>query len=472
MWPSQPVNWPQRRLLVVRTTTIPASRPNARVLFWFGCLACVLVAQGFAVTQSYIWAVPLLCLLVVAIAIDLPLVPVVGLSLLVRALTDDLSAANSRHSASVNLSAAIAGVYILIALGLLLWRRRAAWPAALAMFWLCLWTAIAVHTNGASIVTVREGVRELSIIALVVIVLNSRGALNVSLVTRMIQLVGVISAAVALYQLVTHGGQLVGGEMRANGTFAQPNSAAAFFAVVTMVSVWRYVNNGHRRSDAVFAVIYATATVSTFSLGGLACLLTMLIAFGLLRPGSTRIKLGSCAVAALIVVAFLATPLGAERIAIESSNTRVTATGNTEQTSLTWRFYKWGTLIPEWESSPFIGQGLGTTITSKGTENDRSLGLAPHSEPVRYLVETGIIGLFTLIAAVIFLLRRLMLQRRIAGNRETATLGLAVVLGMMVNSLAANTIIYTPASYAAALIVAAVLASPSTVGQVKGIRRP
>lgn len=65
-----------------------------------------------------------------------------------------------------------------------------------------------------------------------------------------------------------------------------------------------------------------------------------------------------------------------------------------------------------------------------------------------------------------------MLQRRITGNRETATLGLAVVLGMMVNSLAANTIIYTPASYAAALIVAAVLASPSTVGQVKGIRRP
>lgn len=433
-------------------------RFDRRSALWLALLLLILMAQGVAVAQSDLWAVPLLCLLLVAVAPDLPLVPVLGVLLLVRLLTDDLAASNSRHSSSVNLSAAIAGLYILVAIGLLLHRRQAAGPAILATLWLCIWTGIAAKTSGASTVTIREGVREASIIALAVIVFNSRGTLNVSLITRIVQLAGIAAAVVAIYQLATHGGQLLGGEMRANGTFAQPNSAAAFFAVATMASVWRFIDNGRRRVDAIFVVLYAAAIISTFSLGGLICLLVMLVTFGLLRPGSPRLKLGSCAVAGLIVIAFLATPLGAERIANESSTS---FSGSGSHTSLGWRFYKWGTLIPKWESSPLFGQGLGTTVTSEGNENDRSAGLVPHSEPLRYLVETGIFGLATLVTAIAFLLRRLARQRRIHDAGNSATLGVAIVLGLLVNSIAANTLLYTPAAYAAALIVAAVLISPS-----------
>ncbi len=459
VWPSHAgTRSPWHRTAERVASRFAVRRFDRRSALWLALLLLVLVAQGVAVAQSDLWAVPLLCLLLVAVAPDLPLIPVLSMLLLIRVLTDDLAASNSRHSSSVSLSAAIAGLYILVAIGLLLHRRRAVGPAILATLWLCIWTGIAVKTSGASTVAIREGVREASIIALLIIVFNSRGTLNVSLIARIVQLAGIAAAVVAIYQLATHGGQLVGGEMRANGTFAQPNSAAVFFAVTTMASVWRFIDNGHRRADAIFVVLYAVATISTFSLGGLICLLVMLITFGLLRPGSLRLKLGSCAVAGLIIVTFLATPLGAERIASESSTG---LSGSGSHTSLGWRFYKWGTLIPKWEDSPLFGQGLGTTITSEGNENNRSAGVVPHSEPLRYLVETGIFGLASLITAIIFLLRRLARQRRVPGACNSATLGIAIVLGLLVNSIAANTLLYTPAAYAAALIVAAILISPA-----------
>ena len=462
VWPSpSPARHQWLPTVDFSSMSLSVRRFDSRRALWLGCLICVLIGQGIAITQSYLWAAPLLCLLLVALATNVPLVPSLGLLLLVRILTDNLAGGDSRHSSSVNLSAAIAGLYILLAVGLLLRHHRAVGPAIVAALWLSVWTIVATKSHGASTLTVREGVREASIVALAVIVFNSQGRLTVPLVTRLIQLAGIASGLVALYQLATHGGQLVGGQMRSNGTFSQPNDAAVFFALPTMGSVWRYVNCGRRWLDACFATIFAAAAISTFSLGGLACLLAMLVAFGLLRPGSARLKLGFCAVAVLIVAAFLATPLGAERLASESSTNLSAAGGHGQsETSLGWRFFKWRTLLPEWEAAPLMGQGLGTTITSEGNANDRSAGLAPHNEPLRYLVETGAVGVATLFLALVYLLRRLARRRRLPGTSEVGTLGMAIVLGLLVNAIAANTLLYTPAVYAAALTVAAVLASP------------
>jgi hypothetical protein len=64
------------------------TRLNARTALWFGCLICVLAAEGIAVTRSDLWAAPVVCILIVAVATDLPLVPFVGTILLIRVLTD------------------------------------------------------------------------------------------------------------------------------------------------------------------------------------------------------------------------------------------------------------------------------------------------------------------------------------------------------------------------------------------------
>jgi O-antigen ligase len=463
-WPSQPTLFRRRPHTSTAGFALFARRFDPRIALWLG-LVCVLIAQGAAITESYLWAAPLVCLLVVALATELPLAPFVGMVLLVRVLTDDLSSPTSRHSGALNLSGGIALLFILVAIGLIIRHRQSVRPAALAVIWLCFWTAVAVSTRGASAETIREGVREISIVALAVIVCNARGALSVSVVTRLIQVVGVASALLAIYQLATHTGVLVTGHLRSNGTFVHPNAAAIFFAIAAVVSLWRYIDNGRRPSDALFAVIYSIAIVSTYSIDGMVSLLVMLITFAALRPGAFRMKLGTCAVVGVAVIAFLATPLGAERIANETSSNLSAARGKVNS-SFAWRLYKWGTLIPEWEQSPFLGQGLGATVTSEGTSENDVAGFVPHNEYLRNLVETGVVGLTILLWALFIRIRQLARQRQTSpgvlsmGTLNAMPLALAVIAGCLVDALADNTFLDSTTAYAAVLIVIAVLISP------------
>jgi O-antigen ligase len=397
----------------------------------------------------------------IANGLDLLLVPFLGAALLVRVLTDDLSASDSRHTGSLNLSGAIAVLFILVAASLLLRRRCGSLPTLLAGLWLCIWTAVAVGTHGASAETLREGVREVSVLALAVIVYNARGAVTVPIATRLVQLIGFAPALVAIYQLAAHTGMDIEGELRAHGTFAHPNSAAMFFALATVASLWLYLDNGRRRADTLLMTLFAAALIATFSIDGLITLVALLAAFGALRPGRLLVKLGPCAIAGLVVVAFFATPLGSHRIAKESSTNLATAERGEANSSLAWRLYKWKSLLPEWERSPLFGRGLGTTTTGEGTP----LALKPpHNEYIRYLVETGVVGLAILLGAVAILMRTLVRRRRMpgtlaAGTLNAPTLGLAIVIGCLVNSLADNTLLNSPTCYAAALIVVSVLAS-------------
>jgi O-antigen ligase len=89
----------------------------------------------------------------------------------------------------------------------------------------------------------------------------------------------------------------------------------------------------------------------------------------------------------------------------------------------------------------------------------------PHNEYIRYLVETGVVGLALLLGALFLLIRALVRKRRIAGTLEAGTLNaptlaLAIVVGCLVDSLADNTLLASPTGYAAVLIIAAVLALP------------
>jgi O-antigen ligase len=357
----------------------------------------------------------------------------------------------------------IALTFILLATYLLLRWRRGVLPTVLAVAWLCIWMAIAVNTSGASTETLREGVREISVVALFVIVYNSRGAVTVPVAARLVQFVGFIPAALALYQVVTHTGLDVAGNIRSNGTFSHPNSAAMFFAIAVLASLWLYLDNGRRPADALLTALFASAVVATFSIDGLGSLVAMLIIFGALRPGTLRTKLGPCAIAAVIVLAFVSTPLGSKRVAGETS-TSISAAERGETTStLDTRLYRWKTLLPQWEESPIVGRGLGTTTTAESTAANRLNYLLPHNEYLRYLVETGVLGVATIIVALVSLIRSLIRKRNSAsaapsGTINAPTLALAVVAGCLVNSLADNTLLNSPTCYAVALVVGAVVA--------------
>jgi len=395
-----------------------------------------------------------------------PLVLFLGAMLLVRVLTDDRSSPDSRHSGSLNLSSVIALLFILLATYLLLRRRRAVLPTVLAVLWLCVWMAIAVNTSGASTETLREGVREMSVVALFVIVYNARGAVTVPIAARLLQFIGFIPAGLALYQLATQTGMNIHGEVRANGTFAHPTSAAMFFALATIASLWLYLDNGRRRADALLTALFAASLVATFGIDGLITLAAMLVMLGILRPGTLSVKLLPCAIAGIVVLVFFATPLGSRRVASETS-TSITAAERGETTSsLDTRLYRWKTLLPEWERSPVFGQGIGTTTTTESTAANRLNFLLPHNEYLRYLVETGVVGVIILLGALYILIRNLLRRRKSPGTLEAGTLNaptlaLVIVIGCLVDSLTDNTMLNSPTCYAAALIIAAVLSLPN-----------
>lgn len=440
-------------------------RLGPRLALWLGLL-CILVLQGAAITESYLWAAPLICLLVIAFATSIPLVPFVGIVLFVRVLTDEQASATSRHSEALSSSRDVALIFILVAVGLLLSRRQYIKPTVLAILWLCVWTLVAVALHGVSVDNAREGIREISLVALAVIVCNANGAITVPIAVRLVQVAGILSALLALYQLATHTGILISGHIRSNGTFIHPNTAAIYFAIATTASLWRYLDYGKSRSDIFFITIYGAAMVATLSLDGLASLVIMLMTYGALRPGSFRVKLNAFAAVVFLMTAFLATPVGSERIANESSTQISTSQRHgTENTSLAWRLYKWGTLLPEWEKEPFFGQGIGTTVAAEATSESATAAKVPHNEYVRYLVETGIVGLLILLWATTLLIRHLSLQRRTPGTGDIGALGIAIVVGCLVDSVADNTLLSSTTGYAAVLIVTAILVSPAKITQ-------
>jgi hypothetical protein len=411
------------------------------------------VAEGAALAHSTLWALPLLGVATLALATALPPVPVVGGLLLLRVLIDGASAGSTRGSATFDLSALVAAALIVLAIGLFARNRQALRPVLAASAAIAVWTGIAVLNDGASTVTVREGVREASILAVAVIVLNSRRRLDLAVCVRIVQVAGTIAAGVAIVQLLAHTGADVYGQIRADGTFSHPNDAAFYFGLATVASIWRFVQCGRSRLDALLAGIFAVACVSTFSFTGVGAMLVMTIAYALFGGSSRRSRLLVLAAAAALVAAFLLTSVGSERVSSEAAG----GIGGTEtSSSANWRLDRWNLLLHEWTKAPVVGTGLGATTTDASEDGPIDHQL-PHNEYLRYLVETGVIGIAVLALGLGLLVIRFRRLGRMPGGRSAAALGGAILFGLVADAAAANTLLYTPAAYAAALLLAAAI---------------
>jgi O-antigen ligase len=381
----------------------------------------------------------------------------VGGALTLRVLLDRLSSPDSRDTASFGVSGAVAVAFGALALALLVRERPARRLTALVGGFLLAFTALALATRGVHAATLREGVREGSVLALAVVVVSVPKAFAPRTAVRLVQLTGLLPALEALHQLLAGTGMLVGDEIRANGTFAHPNSAAMFFALCALASTWSFLA-GRGLLDVFAAGLYTLALLATYSVDGLAALLAMLLVLALLSGGRGRMeRFAPCVLALLAAVAFAASPLGAQRIARESGSSLSAATPGSANSSLSWRFYKWRTLVHEWEGAPLLGRGLGTTTSEQESSSEPVKRALPHNEYVRYLVETGVVGLLLLAAGLLALLRHLWSARALADPeaRRGAELALVVLAGCLANSLADNTLLNSPTCYAAVLLLAA-----------------
>jgi O-antigen ligase len=182
--------------------------------------------------------------------------------------------------------------------------------------------------------------------------------------------------------------------------------------------------------------------------------LVTLLAFAFLAKWSNS-RRTLVAVAAVVLIAVFSLTAGKSRL--ESLRTTRSfsnvAQDQTTTNSFDWRFGHWHDLLEAWRKKPLIGYGLGTTsaLVTPG-------GAIPHSDVMRLLVETGIVGFVAFGMFVVALV--IAMRRTTRAGPATASYGvvaLAILIGALVHCLAENVWSQTAEMYALAIVVGCAL---------------
>jgi len=349
------------------------------------------------------------------------------------------------------INALCAGALLLIGVLYLLRRHRGVRFALILVAFLGISAGFGVATYGTAVFA--EYLRTLSVFAVAIAVLNAPRTWTVARAILVLQLVGLIPAVVSIVQLLTHQGMEINGDLRAAGTFEHPNSAVVFFGIVAAGSLFQALTRSTLIRWAAVG-LFSVSAVATFSVTGILTLTLMLLMVIVLhRQVRPAVKIALVVLAAIAAAIVAGLPEWSSRVA------GILGTGDdlgTAYYSLQWRLHSWNYLLALVPESPVFGIGYGTTTTDTVLQ-----GNIPHNEYVRVLVETGGVGLLLAIIGLVALLGRLF--RRLKDDPDgPASLGLAVLIGLLLNAAAANTLLYSVASYAAAMLIASALIAPTS----------
>ena len=228
------------------------------------------------------------------------------------------------------------------------------------------------------------------------------------------------------------GGSLmsVSGLDRIRGTFTHSNPFAAYlFLMITLiVSLYPHVERRWKVVLIPLALGCGSALIATYARGAWAATVIALVVVGILQDRRILWLLGGM----MIVVAVAIPSVGVRLSDLAETQKESGAPGN----SLIWRFEYWKEVLAL-QDNPLLGIGF------KEVELTQSVAKAPHNDPIRIFVETGILGL----AAYIWVLITLGLQARATLSRAPpgVSRGLAVAFassfaGLVLLSLTANVI--------------------------------
>lgn len=375
-----------------------------------------------------------------AFAASLPLLPVAVLVGL-RAITDALGFSIGGLGPNDVLGIALiayAGVLLLL-------QPRRLWIAFAVAAATALWAAIGTPEFG--ILPWIEWARLLSVLSVAAIVMLAPGRPTARDAALAVELIAMIPALVAVFQLVTGTGIVLQGDTRSVGTLAHPNPAGLLFAIAVFAAAVRLW--GKRTwYDAALGIVIAVGLVGTASFGSMAALVVMCLVFILAyQPVRWRTRAIALALLVGVPLAIALSPLGQQRLAglgLTDGAERGSAVD-----SISWRFEAWSHL---WETSlqaPWFGHGLGATTGATIVADN-----LPHNEYLRSLVEVGWVGTAAIasviVIGVVFAIRA---ARRTEPGWGPATI-LGVTAGLLVNAVVANTVLYTVPAYAAALLIA------------------
>ncbi len=391
---------------------------------------------GLAVVGGFLLELPPVALVALA-AVPLALLysyrfalPLLVLALVARTLLDN----SGNQLVTGGIAVGIIGLAAVVLV------RTPGWTApVLAITAFLFASAFAGSSAHGGEYTYTEALRLVSCLGVVVVAVNAPGHLTLRRVAHAVQAIGLVPALLAVVQLVTGTGGLNNGVMRSTGTLAHSNSAAVLFALASLATFVLILDSNRRRwIHAGLLGVFLVAQLSTGSIGGLVTLVVMVVVYlaSAAVRRADRTLLGLLGVA-LGIYAATTSRVGAQRFAEYSSD-------NTEGTSLDWRIHAWGSVLNAWRRNPVLGNGIGATQSPTILQ-----GNIPHNEYVRLLAEVGLVGLLAVVVLGLWLAARLRGRMHTARYPAAAAFGLAVLTGIAVNALAANTMLYSVSFYTA-----------------------
>jgi putative inorganic carbon (hco3(-)) transporter len=216
---------------------------------------------------------------------------------------------------------------------------------------------------------------------------------------------------------------------RVHGTFVHPNSFASFLVLQLVVGVALVPATPRRWQPLLIGqlVVSGLLLVFTYTRGAWLALVGGLLYLGLRHRRAVLIGLLT---AVVVVVATVPSAIG--RLADIGDDRTY---GGVPANSFSWRVHYWGKVAEMAPESPLTGIGL-ETVAVRMDER-----LQPHNVFVQTFVETGAIGLASLVALVVTLTAVVRNRRALAAddwNRTLASAAVAVALTVGVLAVSEN----------------------------------
>jgi O-antigen ligase len=313
---------------------------------------------------------------------------------------------------------------------------------------LVIWTGVGYLNYGLNGSFTRELVRGTSILVIALV-----ASASVRRMSDMNRLVAIIVGATVLEAVIATVQWVLGSDPsgRARGTFAHPNTAAAAFSLALALCFWKLLD---RRSKVYIgaAILLAIGLLATRSLGGLAQMIATLLAYTVLARGAgRRLAIKALVFGVVVIGVFSLTSIGQSRVQ-QLQNTQTYSNslqGADQQNSLAWRFGHWGLELKEWRVHPFFGFGAGATAKIVQPQ-----GKIPHSDYLRFLVETGVFGTLAFGAAFLLIVAAIYRRARAPGEvGQYATALMAIIVGLAVRASEENITTQTAVMYVVAVLI-------------------
>lgn len=244
---------------------------------------------------------------------------------------------------------------------------------------------------GGGLFAAREWVRLASLFMIYILVYQLSQRIGYKKIVNYLLWALPIPLASGLYQIVTSTGIKVSGINRVYGTLAHPNSFAFFLVIFIGLTLWKMRFSQMRLIWLALLATEALILINTFSINGIIMLLTM-SAILMCKTLKAKRRFLIFTFALIVLISFSFSNYGKKRLN-EISQTgniiQIIGTGKTVgEGSMAWRALNWHLLLEKWSQRPVFGYGLSATVDLVSP-----LKNVPHNDYLRFLVETGIVGL-------------------------------------------------------------------------------